>query len=328
MGFAIDARQIPNLRSFKDCEDLANKRRMHLRSHQRGRQEWSAHKLPLCHNKGRWSNQEHKRMVFDDDLKAWNLILFRSTVVRYYKDGRVLLNASWDSISTRIFFHELCPHGVWLKKTSWGWAYCIGHAGNQWDVKTYSDDVEWHQVNRPMHHGFAGLNQGLLIDEQGVVLNPLPWTTKRKVSNKEQRKVIREKLKPFTTWFDAMTTVGNTIRGVIVGAEEMNAGNKMAEFNRTAVTYMLDRTMGADPEYDKMYENEDPEYTQSMWRRACWTALFNAGASPWYWNSMADDNKYSFGFAAGIKRYILETALKLHDGYKDITVVTPPGEKP
>jgi hypothetical protein len=332
MAFAISSHTLPRIKSFKDCEELARKRRVHLDARkERSKAGWTFDKLPLCHNHGRWSNQEHKRMEWKPMLKAWDLILYRSTVVRYYEDGRIMLNTSWNSPSTRNFFWELRPEGVWLMKTSYGRAYCIGHAVKQWDRSTYGDDVEWHEVNRPVHPERYECGQGLLIDEQGVVLNPMPWTVRKTVSNKERRKEIKAKLAPFLTWFDAMTKVGNSIKGVVVGAEEMEDdpgrghGNGTAKVNTTAVTYMLDCMMS--DAYDKMYENPDPEYEQKTWRRACWTALFKC-TQRWFWGNRPDESKYDFGYAAQMKRYILETAFKLHDGYRDITVVTPPGEKP
>ena len=146
MAFAISAHTIPCIRSFQDCEKLAAKRRMHLDARkERSKAEWSRNKLPLNHNKGRWSNQEHKRIEWNEDLKAWNIILYQSTIVRYYEDSRVLLNVSFDSVSTRAFFGEVCPDGVWLMQTSYGRAYCIGHATNKWDRSTYGYDVEWHR---------------------------------------------------------------------------------------------------------------------------------------------------------------------------------------
>jgi hypothetical protein len=324
MAFAISGHTLPTIRSFKDCVELAAKRRRHLDARkERSKAEWSIDKLPLCHNKGRWSNQEHKRMEWDETFKAWNLILYRSTVVRYYEDGRVMLNASYDSVSTRNFFYELSPAGVWLMRTSWGRAYCIGHATHQWDTSTYGADVEWHEVNRPVHPQFCDLNQGLLIDEQGVVLNPMPWVTKRTVSEKPQRKFIREKLKPFTTWFDAMTKVGNSIKGVVAGVEEMEAppgrghGSDTAKINPHAILSML----------DTMLNGESVECSEREWREACWTALFSV-AKRWYWGNRPDASKYAFKYAAQMKRHILEVAFKNYDGYKEITVTTPPGEKP
>lgn len=325
MAFAISSHTLPRIKSFKDCEELARKRRMHLDARkERSKAGWTFDKLPLDSNRGRWSNQEHKRMEWKPMLKAWDLILYRSTVVRYYEDGRIMLNTSWDSPSTRNFFWELRPEGVWLMKTSYGRAYCIGHADKLWDTSTYGDDVEWHEVNRDIHPQFTELSQGLLIDEQGVVLNPMPWTVHKTVSNKERRKEIKAKLAPFLTWFDAMTKVGNSIKGVVAGAEEMEddtrrgAGNGTAKVDNGAVTRLLERMIDQ--------ENWD-EPDDMLWRRACWTALFNC-TQRWYWGNRPDESKYDFDYAAQMKRYILETAFKLHDGYRDITVVTPPGEKP
>ena len=331
MAFAISGHTLPAIRSFQDCVKLATKRRMHLDARkERSKAEWSRNKLPLCHNHGRWSNQEHKRMEWDETFKAWNLILYRTTVVRYYEDERVMLNVAWDSPSTRNFFHEVSPDGVWLMQTSYGRAYCIGHATNKWDRSTYGDDVEWHEVNRSIHPEYCDLNQGLLIDAQGVVLNPMPWVTTRIVSNKERRKEIRAKLKPFTTWFDAMTKVGNSIKGVVVGAEEIeeDPGRQVypgtAKIDPHAIEQMLDSAINAE-NYDKMYESEDPE--RMSWRRACWAALFNANHR-WYWGSKPDAFKYDIAQARGMKSAILEKAFRLHDGYKKITVTTPAGEKP
>lgn len=255
MSFMIDTRNIPCLRSFAQCELWAIKRRAHLTT--RNAPIWGVNCLPLYKFR-----DQAKRLEWHEDRQAWACVYHHSSVVTYYKDSRVLLNASWDSISTRAFFGEMCPEGVWLRKTKYGHAYCIGHAMNPWDVRNYGDDVEWHEVNRDIDTA-NDVGQGLLIDAQGVVLNPQPWVTRRTVSDRERRREIIATLKTFLTWYDAMTSVGQSMRGVVAGAEQTSTegalGARLAA-NWRAADNLVELFMGNHPDKDD----------EARWRAACW----------------------------------------------------------
>jgi len=308
MSFMINRNNIPCLRSFAQCEAHAAKWRAKLTK--RNAAVWGTNCLPLHKTR-----DTSKRLEWHEGSQAWACVYHHSDVVTYYKDGRILLNASWDSVSTRVFFEELSPSGVWLMNTKYGRAYCIGHANNRWDVESYSDDVEWHEVNRDIDT-VNDVGQGLLIDEFGVVLNPQPWVTQRTVSNRERRKEIIAKLKPFLTWYDAMTSVGQSMRGVVAGAEryaEMS-NYKRPVYDSDAVLIMLDVFMKDDP------RKED----EMVWREACWTAFNSCGIS--YWSSEA--TRFSANNILPVRKYILETAYKNYDGYKVVKTVVPPGKKP
>jgi len=319
MAFAISGHTLPGIHSFEHCEALAAKRRARLTARQRNSAAaWSDNKLPLWDNHGRWSNQHHKRMewVTAGEDSRWDLMLYRSAVVSYFKDGRIKLNAAYNSTSTRNFFEELRPYNARLMRAGrYGYAYCIGHtSGGRWEVKEYGDGVEWHEVNRACDDKW---DQALLIDGQGTVLNPQPWTVKKTVSDKERRKELRAKLKPFTDWFDAMTKVGNSMRGVVAGVDigtKNNWGYEVPTTDRAAVFALL----------SDLIEHEATEPTD-MWRKACWYAM---SANTSYYAYTRNEALYSIEKAAGIKAFILEQAFKNYDGYKEITVTTPPGVKP
>jgi len=311
MAFAIDRRGIPSLRSFARCEAHAAKWRAKLTS--RSAAVWGNDCLPLHAFK-----DKAKRLEWLEDSQAWACVYHRSHVVTYYKDGRVLLNATWDSVSTRIFFEELCPEGVWLMPTRYGRAYCIGHAQSRWDKSTYGDDVEWHEVNRNIDDK-NDVGQGLLIDEQGVVLNPQPWVTKRTVSDRVRRKEIIAKMKPFLTWYDAMTSIGQSMRGVVAGAEQFepsswHAGTVLPVTNKGSTSRLLVLFMEDDPGKDD----------EMLWRRACWEQFVGCFSR---WETIADA-QYGPHNIPTVRKKILEIAFKNYDGYKEITKTSPPGEKP
>ena len=315
MAFAISRHKLPTLRSFHACDNHANKMRSKL--HSRANKVWGPSCLPLVAMR-----DLDKRLEWREKTQAWACVYHNSSVVTYYKDGRVLLNASWDSVSTRLFFEEMSPEGVWLYKTKYGLAYCIGHAENRWQPATYDKDVEWHEVNRNIDHE-NDVGQGLLIDvidEFGTVLNPQPWTTTRRVSNKEMRKEIRTKLGAFTTWFDAMTRVGNSMKGVVAAVEKFDESHSWAMRPMTkygAIESMLDEMINGD-----VFDN-----TQA-WQEACWSALVSVGGSYYWSKERFEQEKYNIDMAACVKKHILDKAFELHDGWKLVTTAVPAGKKP
>jgi hypothetical protein len=284
--FAIDRSTLPSLRTFIACKTHAERWRAKLTK--RANHVWGDACVPL-----RNTRDQHLRLEWREGSKAWACMLYRTAVVTHYENGNILLNASYNTVSTRTFFEEMTPSGVWLRRTKYGYAYCIGH----------SDDFEWHQVNRPITRE-PDVGQGLLIDEQGVVLNPLAWHATKTVADRERRKEIRAKLKPFTDWYTAMTRATSSVMAVIAGVEE-----KYVPYAK--IVSMLESMMHG--------ENDEMQ-----WRYACKAAYPAVSHRVW----PHGDEQYGLKLAEPMLNYILDVAFKQFNGYKDVTILVPPGQCP
>ena len=297
MAFSTSTHNLPAIDSFEHCEHIAGKRRACLTTRRRNcASAWSDNKLPLDDNRGKWSTQEYKTMrwVADGEDSRWALYYYHTEVVGYFRDGRVKLNATWDSISTRMMFEALCPRNVMLARLRFGLAYRIG---------CVSGDAAYHQVDRPIGDS-AKWNQALIIDAQGAALNPQPWTTSRMVANRARRREIRVLMAPFTDWYNAMTRVGNSMAGVTAGDE--------GTLDRDAIPMMLTSLI------------ERCELDDELWRRACRRAL-RLATLPWY---RRGDGPTNIAHAAPVMALIMKEAFKLHGGYTEVVNVVPAGVRP
>lgn len=286
MSFAIQGRRLPSLFSFAHCEAHAERRRQDLTK--RRLQQWDSDTLPLCE----W-NEWSKRMVWIEDGadSRWSLIYYRTEVVGYFKDGRVLLDANYDTASTRTFFSELTPNGVSLYKHG-----TYGH--------TYHIDRQYHKVDR---RPVTPWGCALVIDAAHNVLNPQDWVVKKTVADVARRKEIRARLKPFLTWYDAMTSVGNSMAGVI-GA---NDGRGTTEAPWELVQALMNGGSNAD---------------DLMLRAHAIKHLMTVNRSVAFWQQQQDP--HTPALIRPVRNALLELAYQGYDGYQMITITAPAGELP
>ena len=296
--FSIDTRALPWIKSYESCNDVAARKRVKITK--RTNPIWGDNCIPLRSN-----DDHHLRLEWREDGEdsRWALMLYRTEVVGYFKDGRILLNASYNSTSTSRFFDTMTPNNIYLIRTRYGNAYAIGHGGDD-------RDVDYHLVNRDIHYDdpFGGkFNQALIVDQQGAALNPQDWPITKRVANKERRKEIRQALKPFLQWYDAMTKVGNSVRGVF-GEQSAHVTVAYAE----AISTLVERSLAGD--------TVDTE----VWNKACVGAYCQV-APYWFRTARMDVDAEYIG---AMRACILRRAFEQFDGWAALKVVVPAGKRP
>ena len=195
---ALNSNSLPTIRCYEDCDKLFKRKLEELPKHRRSRANWSETKLPLDD----W-RKEHLRIELQDSGDYYGLIYHSTTVLGYYPDGRVFFNASWDSRSTHVFFDELSP-GQWNIRRA---------RGARFYVNGFGEAAEWHVI--PLSGYFW-------LGADGRPTNPQDFTYKTEVANRERRKELREIMKPFYTWYLALTRATGSMRSVLCDTETVN----------------------------------------------------------------------------------------------------------
>lgn len=284
--FQINGCNLPGIGSYAACVEHVNEKRPGLKR-LRSANAWGENTLPLVS----WRDTSKRLQLRDAGTpdERWACEYCRTEVVGYFKDGRVLLDASYDSPSTRTFFDKLSPAGIWTTRPKRGyWAYRL-------------PGDKYHRVDRDLDPDW---NQAMLLGPDGAVLNPQDWHLKKTVADMPRRRELRAALKPFTTWFDAMTKCTGSLRSV-TNENYVTPGRGSAI--RTAVQNALDGVV------------DDHE----VWRNAVWDTLV------YMWGWGARRNVEGGPALISQARYgFFQRVFELFDGSKEEVTVVPAGEKP
>lgn len=207
---ALNSSALPTIRSYADCDKLFKRKLAELPRHRRARAQWSETKLPLDD----W-RKEHLRIELKDDdgVLYYALIYHNTTVLGYYPDGRVFFNASWDTRSTHVFFDNLSPAGWYITRARGARFYRNGHG----------TDSKWYAL--PLD-GYFWLDAG------GLPENPQDFHYKTEVSDRARRKELRKIMKPFYTWYHALTRATGSMRAVICDDDALRQMGQSASDKR------------------------------------------------------------------------------------------------
>lgn len=203
---SLNSNSLPSIRDYADCDKLFKRKLAELPRHLRARAQWSETKLPL----DAW-HKEHLRIELKDDdgVLYYALIYHNTTVLGYYPDGRVFFNASWDTRSTHVFFDELSPYGWYITRAR--------------GARFYVNGSKWHAI--PMSGYFW-------LGTDGQPTNPQDFHYKTEVSDRERRKELREIMKPFYTWYHALTRATGSMRAVICDDDALRQMGQSASDKR------------------------------------------------------------------------------------------------
>lgn len=291
MSFSIDGRNLPAIRSFADCERLFNRRLGELTPRRKNGNTWSETVLPLRDDNGAWKDTSKR---FEKDGDSYACFYHRTPVVTYFADGRIEFEAGWDSVSTGIFFDTVSPMD---------WTITREHGHRFY----YHNSGQWHTCTRA---------EPLRLDADGKVTNGVPFKRTKTLANMPRRREIREKLKPFYEWFNAMTRVTNSVASV-VNADDMplESSSRLWVSHTTFV------------EAVKLLV--DPEAGESDWRFACSCARAAVDPSPWVpWEARSFESKFGIEYAPLMKKRIEHVLWKEFGGWRKVEVIVQPGEKP
>lgn len=289
MSFSIDGRNLPNIRSFVDCERHFNRRLGELTPRRKNGYTWSETVLPLRDDSGAWKDTS-KRLEKDGDSYA--CFYHRTPVVTYFADGRIEFEAGWDSVSTGIFFDAVSPMD-WTLTRERGHRFYYHRSG------------QWHTCTRA---------EPLRLDAAGKVTNGVPFKFTKTLANMPRRREIREKLKPFYEWFSAMTRVTNSIAAVVNAGDIPVAPNGFLGGSMSGFFESVHCLMKADA-------------GERQWRIACSLArVCEPQYKPWY--SCSFEEKFGIYHAPAMKRLIEDELWKRFGGWRQVEVIVQPGEKP
>lgn len=289
MSFSIDGRNLPNIRSFADCERLFNRRLGELTPRRKNGNTWSETVLPLRDDSGAWKDTS-KRLEKDGDSYA--CFYHRTPVVTYFADGRIEFEAGWDSISTRIFFDAVSPMD-WTITRERGCRFYYHRSG------------QWHTCTRA---------EPLRLDAAGKVTNGVPFKLTKTLANMPRRREIREKLKPFYEWFSAMTRVTNSIAAVVDADGMPVATDGFLWGSMSGFFESVHCLMKADA-------------GERQWRHAC--SLARASEPQYRpWSSSSFEEKFGIHHAPAMKRLIESELWRSFGGWRQVEVIVQPGEKP
>lgn len=291
--FQINGYNLPGLGNYAACVEHVNEKRPGLKR-LRNTNVWGENTLPLVN----WRDTNKRLQLHDAGTpdERWACVYHCTEVVGYFKDGRVLLDASYDSSSTRTFFDNLSPAGIWTTRPKRGyWAYRL-------------PGDKYHRVNRDLDSMW---DQAMLLGPDGTVLNPQDWRIKKTVADMPRRRELRAALKPFTTWFDAMTKCTGSLRSVAHEPDEEPQLGRTRGVRGQAVQLAVQNALNGVV--------DDHE----VWRDAVWDTL----AYMWGWGARrnveggpAVISQVRYGF--------FQRVFELFEGSKEIVTVMPAGTKP
>ena len=289
MSFAINGRNLPSIATYADCERLFNNRLKELTTRRMNGGTWSQECLPLVS----WRDPDKHIEKHDD---GYALYYHHTPIVTYCKDGSVEFNVCVDSASTHIFFERVAPAGWEIRRAR----------GGRFFVKRNGDSTEaWHVVPDDGRQ---------YINCDGSVRRPIPFSYEKELANMPARKEIRTKLKPFVEWYHAMTRVGQSMAGVLLPMETIDAVVLSGGFSHEMAERHVQGLMkdGCDEE---------------GWRAAVsWQLVSRCGGA--WWVQMKHEQRVSFHFEASVLETIFEILFRKFDGYRIETVTVPAGERP
>lgn len=282
---SLNSNSLPSIRDYADCDKLFKRKLAELPRHLRARAHWSETKLPL----DAW-HKEHLRIELKDDdgVLYYALIYHNTNVLGYYPDGRVFFNASWDTRSTHVFFDELSPYGWYITRAR--------------GARFYVNGSKWHAI--PMSGYFW-------LGTDGQPTNPQDFHYKTEVSDRERRKELREIMKPFYTWYHALTRATGSMRAVLCDEVDLRSMGQSASQQRLhAMVISLE---------DKLFTEEE------HWRMLVSNAFV---ACVPVWDRKSASSFDADRLASGVLATIEAQVWRHRGGFKDEHRVVKAGERP
>lgn len=286
--FTISAHNLPYIRSFEACEAFFNRRRKEITS-RRERAGWSEHTLPLVN----WRDFHKTIIACGEGLtREYRLRLHNTDVIIYYAYGKVEFRM-YDSVSTKLFFEKMCPHG--------------------WSVQRHRLTQELFFVHGKYGCFHASTTDVFSVGPEGPI-DPKPFSYTRKLADMPRRWEIRKKLKNsgFYEWFYALSGAGNSLRAVLPEPEVEGV------ISRQPFSQALDRFKRA------VVRLADGTEGDEFWRNLVGQA-FALTWSPYF---RSNEACYALSNRDGLMRYIEKTLWEECGGFKTVEITVPPGEKP
>lgn len=283
---SLNSNSLPSIRDYADCDKLFKRKLAELPRHLRARAHWSETKLPL----DAW-RKEHLRIELKDDdgVLYYALIYHNTTVLGYYPDGRVFFNASWDTRSTHVFFDNLSPAGWYITRAR--------------GARFYARGAAWYAL--PLDGYFW-------LGADGLPANPQDFHYKTEVSNRERRKELREIMKPFYTWYDALTRATGSMRAVLCDDDALRQMGQSASDKRVID---MARALG-----------EGDLVEEDSWRALVSNAFVSCVP---LWARNSQERAYNVDEWAETVLDKIETCVWRHcGGFKDEPRVVKAGERP
>lgn len=295
--FQLDARRLPNIGSWADCDRLFNARLKELTTRRRNG-VWHDTVLPLV----QWRDQ-HLRIERLFGGNAYALEYHSAHIATYFDNGEVRFDASWDSPSTRGFFEAVAPHGWHIEGVRLNSAVG-GHSGT---VYGYARNGKWYAIESHKY--------GLDVDAQGNALNAKPFAYTKRTADKRRRKEIRERMQGFEQWATALASCGNSLAAVCLDDETTqivlhSGGLAVVDNFRRAV--------------NDLYEDPDSELAR---RSAVTWALINIKGIGFFMLERFE-RRYDIAYLERVLAYIRLHLWNTQDGWQDERIVVPAGERP
>lgn len=128
MAFAIKTGSMPGLCSFKDCAQYFERTPLPTWKAKEG-ETWAPHERPLDDHR-----MYHKRIVKGNAGEDYQLWLYRTCMLIYFKDGSLRVAMSSDTKSSMAFLQRLSPGGLHARTVQGRFVLEVANA---------KDETEW-----------------------------------------------------------------------------------------------------------------------------------------------------------------------------------------
>jgi hypothetical protein len=172
MAFAIKTGSMPGLCSFKDCAQYFERTPLPTWKAKEG-ETWTSDERPLDDHR-----MYHKRIVKGNAGQSYQLWLYRTCMLIYFKDGGLRVTMSSDTASSMAFLSRLSPGGLRARSVQGKFVLEIANAENEteWLVpdKTWAiqlDPIPGHLSRWTPVSGFVQRKRAKLNTKKATVVN-------------------------------------------------------------------------------------------------------------------------------------------------------------